>query len=390
MEPLKFDVVIVGGGLVGLAFAARLANSGLRLALVEKHTPQRQSGWDSRIYAFSPSNVQALQKLGTWSRVDPSRVASVQKMCIQGDQPQGQLAFSAYETGVESLAWIAESQQVLCALWEQIQQQANVTCFCPARSQSATWHDDYASLTLDNGLKLHAQLLIGCDGRHSWLREQAGIHIHATPYHQQGVVANFRCEKPHRGTAYQWFRPDGILAYLPLPEQHISMVWSAPDDFAAELVTLPPDTLAQRVATAGEYRLGALSSITPAAAFPLRLMQAEKMVAPRLALLGDAAHNVHPLAGQGVNLGFQDAWVLADILNQRQVGETVGDYTVLRRFERQRQEDIFAMAFVTDNLHRLFYRCDASPVAWLRNAGLALTNQLSPLKTLLIRQAIGV
>ena len=125
MEPLKFDVVIVGGGLVGLAFAARLANSGLRLALVEKHTPQRQSGWDSRIYAFSPSNVQALQKLGTWSRVDPNRVASVQKMCIQGDQPQGQLAFSAYETGVESLAWIAESQQVLCALWEQIQQQAN-------------------------------------------------------------------------------------------------------------------------------------------------------------------------------------------------------------------------------------------------------------------------
>jgi len=230
--------------------------------------------------------------------------------------------------------------------------------------------------------------VVGADGRDSWVRNQAGIDIHPHSYQQKGVVANFATEKPHGQTARQWFMPDGVLAYLPLPGNCISIVWSAGETKAQALTALAPDAFCAEVAAAGRHALGALRLITPAAAFPLRRLNIGSLVRPRLALIGDAAHNVHPLAGQGVNLGFQDAWRLAETLHRRGVYRDCGDYHLLRRYDRARREDILAMQIVTEGLQRLFNNRDPL-LGWARNLGLSAANRLTGVKHLLARRALG-
>jgi ubiquinone biosynthesis UbiH/UbiF/VisC/COQ6 family hydroxylase len=202
------------------------------------------------------------------------------------------------------------------------------------------------------------------------------------------VVANFRCEKPHRNAAFQWFRPDGVLAYLPLPDQQMSMVWSAPDALADELVALPPEALCARVAEAGGYRLGKLELITPAAAFPLRLMRVETAVRPRLALIGDAAHAIHPLSGHGINLGYQDARVLAEQIKDLPAWRDPGELPVLRAYARARAEETALLQYTTHGLNRLFKPADPI-LSGLRNIGLNLTNSVPVLRNALVRYAIA-
>jgi len=219
------------------------------------------------------------------------------------------------------------------------------------------------------------------------VRQQAGIQAYDKNYQQSGVVANFATSLPHQDTAYQWFRPDGVLAYLPLPGNRISIVWSLQDDLVQPMLQLSPADLCAHVADAGNMHLGALELITPPAAFPLHLIEPDTLVQARLALIGDAAHQVHPLAGQGVNLGFADAKTLAAVLTGRGPRDC-GDLYLLRRFARARREEILAMQVVTDGLQGLFNR--AQPMlGWARNAGLAATNRLSWLKRQLLRHALG-
>ncbi|MDP2963501.1 MAG: FAD-dependent monooxygenase, partial [Sulfurimicrobium sp.] len=248
--------------------------------------------------------------------------------------------------------------------------------------------EEAATLTLQDGRTLRAKLIVGADGRDSWVRSQAGIEASPRAYGQDGVVANFATEKPHRNCAYQWFREDGILAYLPLPGNRISIVWSAFDALSQELMALPPDEFCRRVQEAGKNTLGKLRLITPPAAFSLRLLNLDQLVKPRVALIGDAAHNVHPLAGQGVNLGFQDAQQLARVLLQRESQRDCGDHLLLRRYERARKEDILSMQLLTDGLQKLFNNPDPL-LRTLRNTGLSLTNHLGGLKNRLMRHAIG-
>ena len=221
-----------------------------------------------------------------------------------------------------------------------------------------------------------------------WDRQAACIDVRNTPYEEKGVVANFRCEKPHRNTAFQWFRKDGVLAYLPLPAQQISIVWSAPDDLADQLVALSPEALAVRVAEATDARLGALETITPAAAFPLRLMRVERVVQPRLALIGDAAHAIHPLSGHGINLGYQDARVLAEQLAALPAWRDPGELAVLRPYARARAEEAALLQYTTHGLNRLFKPADPL-LSGLRNLGLNLTNRLPVLRNALVRYAIA-
>lgn len=383
----SFDLVIVGGGLAGASLAVALRDSRLKIALVESRPPSRPEGWDARIYAISPANAAFLEEIGVWKHLDRNRMAPIRAMEVHGDAG-GRLDFSAYEAGVSELGWIMESSLMACELWENAKRQGNLTLFCPARPAGLEFRHDAAILKLDDGTALSARLLVGADGRDSWVRESAGLAAHNTPYGEKGVVANFATEKPHRDIAWQWFRDDGVLAWLPLPGNRISIVWSTPDVHADELCALPPEALCARVAEAGGHALGRLELLTPAAAFALRLMRVPQTVAPRLALVGDAAHGIHPLSGHGINLGFQDACELAGLLKDCPPWRDIGDERLLRRYQRARKEETVLMQTTTDSLRRLF-RADPPGLKPLRNLGLGLTNALPLAKNLLVRYALG-
>jgi ubiquinone biosynthesis UbiH/UbiF/VisC/COQ6 family hydroxylase len=314
-------------------------------------------------------------------------MAAVQAMDVSGDAG-GHLRFSAYDTGVGELAWIMESSLMACELWETAKRQANITLFSPAKPQSFSTDANGASLTLDDGRELTARLLVGADGRDSWVRQQAGLAAHTTPYGEMGVVANFATEKAHRGTAWQWFRDDGILAYLPLPGKLMSIVWSTPDAHAEELLQLSPEDFARRVAAAGQHVLGDLEVVTPAAGFPLRLIRVPQVIAPRLALVGDAGHGIHPLSGHGINLGYQDAATLAEILNTTPEWQDIGDAALLRRYQRQRREQVTLLQGTTHALNRLF-RLEVPGLKPLRNLGLSVTDRFTFAKSALVRYALA-
>lgn len=353
MPAMDYDVIIVGGGLAGLALAVALRRSRLRVAVVETRAPAQPAGWDARIYAISPANARFLAEIGIWQHLDMSRVAPVRKMSVHGDR-DGMLEFSAYASGVGELAWIAEASLLQRELWETAKRQGNIELICPAQPALLDIGDREAVLELADRRVLSAKLIVAADGADSWTRDAAGIDVDFLPYDQMGVVANFSCARPHRDVAWQWFRPDGILAYLPLPDNRISIVWSTPTAHARELLALPPEQFCALVAAAGNRQLGELQPITPPAGFPLRLMRAPRTVAPRLALIGDAAHTIHPLSGHGINLGFQDAQSLAATLSACPPHVDCGDLQWLRRHERARREEVVALQSVTHGLQRLF------------------------------------
>ena len=381
-----FDIVILGGGLNGAALASALKNGPHSVALVEPHPPAlpgSDATWDSRIYAYSPGNVDWLQALGAWR--EPVRAQAVYAMRIHGDAA-GRLTFDAIDAGLPELAWIAENSRLQAALWQTLRGHPNVSLL-QSPASAVTWGEGDKprhQLHLQDGQTLTTNLLIGADGAMSWLRTQAGIGFDEEDYKHIGVVANFETEKPHRGSAFQWFRPDGVLAYLPLPGKLISMVWSTPPEHAAELQALLPEELARRATEAGAGALGNLRCITPAAGFPLKRRRAHEWVRPGLALIGDAAHTVHPLAGQGVNLGFRDSRLLAEALAS---GGNPGEIGRLTTYAARRMEDVASMQFTTGSLKKLFARDDSLTQA-LRNWGMSLANQIHPINQALTRHAV--
>jgi ubiquinone biosynthesis UbiH/UbiF/VisC/COQ6 family hydroxylase len=385
---LRFDIIINGAGLAGASLAAALQGSRYRIALIEGRPPAPASGaWDTRIYALSPASRRYLERIGAWQHLDPARLAPVYDMEIHGDRG-ARLDFSAFAAGVAELAWIVESGLVQRELWETVKRQNNVTLFCPARPESLHIDGDAARLRLSGGTDIEATLVVAADGADSWIRREAGIRVTEQPYGESGVVANFGCQRPHGNKAFQWFRADGVLAYLPLAGDAISIVWSAPQAKADELLALAPEALAEAVAAAGNHRLGRLTPFAPAAAFPLRLMRPARTIAPRVALIGDAAHAIHPLSGHGINLGFQDARALADTLLALPEYRDIGLVRELRPFERARAEEVLALQSVTHGLNRLF-RPRHPALAALRNLGLDLTNRLPLVRNLLVRYALG-
>lgn len=394
----SFDLIIVGGGLAGASLAVALRTSPLKIALVEGEAPRRPGAgndpWDARIYAISPINQQFLSDIGCWQHLDASRMEPILSMDVRGDAG-GRLQFTASETGVNNLGWILESSLIACELWETVKRQANVTLFCPAKPQSLRYLADRAELTLTDGQQLSARLIVGADGRDSWTRTQSNLLEQTSHYPQSGLVANFTIEHPHDQVAHQWFSNDSVLAYLPLPGKRMSIVWSTPHDHAqalCELAKADAQAFCAQVAEAGEYTLGKLELITPPMAFPLRLIKVPQTVDHRVALIGDAAHGIHPLSGHGINLGFQDARVLADLLLTASAWQDIGEHQWLKRYQRARKEEVLLTQTTTDMLQRLFtLNLPALPnlLSGLRNTGLNLTNGLPPLKNLLVRYALG-
>ena len=384
---MHFDVVIVGGGLAGLSLACALRETRLRIALIENRAASPALGWDARVYAISPANADFLRAIGAWKHLDATRMQAIEAMQIFGDGG-ARLDFSAYQTGVPELGWILESSLMACELWENVKRQGNVTLLCPAQAQAIAIADDAARLTLADGRTLTAALLVGADGRDSWVRETLGLPAVSTDYREMGLVANFDCELPHRGIARQWFRDDGVLAYLPLPDQRVSVVWSTPNANARDLLALSAEALGERVAQAGGRALGRLAPITDASAFPLRLLRVPRTVAPRLALIGDAAHGIHPLSGHGINLGYQDARELAGLLAATPDWQDIGALRLLQRYQRARREETVLLQTATHTLHQLF-REKLPGLKPLRNIGMSLTNAVPVVKNLLVRYAIG-
>jgi ubiquinone biosynthesis UbiH/UbiF/VisC/COQ6 family hydroxylase len=344
------------------------------------------------VYAITPANAAFLAEIGVWAHLDPARMTAVRFMEVQEgapEQPDGRLMFDARETGMTELAWIMEAALMAGELRESLKRQANLSYFCPARPVALDITESTACLTLADKETLGAPLIVGADGRDSWIRREAGLSARDMPYRTQGVVANFACARPHHGTAWQWFRPDGVLAWLPLPGERISIVWSAPDEKAQALLALTPEEFTAEVAVAGGERLGALTTITPAVAFPLRLIRVPRVTAPRIALVGDAAHGIHPLTGHGVNLGFQDARALASLLKGAIEGQDIGEADFLARYQRARKEEDWLLQQTTAAIARLS-AARLPGFSRLRGLGLSLAHRLPPLKNLLARYAAGL
>ncbi len=387
-----YDVLIAGAGLVGVALAAALADVGLSVALADRDglhvaaDPAADDDWDARVYAISPGSAEFLRALGAWQALPPDRIAPVETMRVEGDA-RARLNFSAYELGERALAWIVEERALRQAL-VPLARVAGVAFHAPCTFETLAFSGATGTLRLADGALLTARLVVGADGVRSWVREAAGITATATPYGQTAVVANFRCERAHHGRAHQWFLDDGgILAWLPLPGRRVSIVWSAPETLARDLLALDPEALAVRVAERGQSALGAFACITSAAGFPLQLVKVANPIAHRLALVGDAAHGVHPLAGQGVNLGFGDARALATVLRDRGSLADPGAPILLDRYARCRAGPVLAMQTLTDAMAQLF-GSTAPGLRALRNLGLTAIDALPPARRLLAHAAL--
>jgi ubiquinone biosynthesis UbiH/UbiF/VisC/COQ6 family hydroxylase len=307
---------------------------------------------------------------------------------VFGDRPGARIDFDAYRAGVPQLAWTVEDGALQDAMWAAIMGRSEIEVVAPSVCEKLEVAAAKAQLRLHDGPALSGALVVGADGASSFVRESSGIACVEREYGQTAVVANFECDKPHSNTAFQWFQGGPVLALLPLPDRRVSMIWSLPSAQAAQTSALDAGALCRAVEAAAGQRLGALSLISPVRSYPLRRISAARLVAPRVALVGDAAHVIHPLAGQGLNLGLQDARVLGATLAAREPVRDPGDRRLLRRYERARAEPILSMDLMVDGLQRLFGSRNET-VSRLRNAGLNLTGQLPVLKNLLMRHAMS-
>lgn len=391
---LHSDICIVGNGVIGKVAALGFAQAGLSVNLLcptnEKPAPVK--GWDVRVYALNHVAHALLSSLKVWDALDASRVEPIDSMLVHGDDlpDASKLAFDAFGAHVGALAWIVEDSNLNHALDTALRFASNVRVV-KGSAVKLSADDAGATVQMDMGDTLKASLVVGADGGQSWVRGQCDIGIDYRSYGQRAVVANFECEKPHHGVAQQWFTPsEGIVALLPLPGQRVSLVWSAPDVLAETLLHESLTQLAERLTKISDRRLGQLNPVQPECikAFPLTLMGTHAMIAPRVALIGDAAHVVHPLAGHGMNLGFADVAQLLKTIAERESHRDCGDNRVLARYARARKEDVLLMQLATDGLARLF-GTDFEPVRVLRNMGLNLIDKLPVLKKRLIAHALG-
>ena len=397
------DIVVVGGGIAGKACALGLAQLGLQTIEIApdlaQNVPSPQGAqWGQRIYAFSPSTQKLLVQLHIWDAIDHSRLQAVRDMRIYGDRGEknDHLHLSAFEAGTPQLAWIGEANLIEHTIDQAARFQNKLERINDVVEKIQV-DADGTTLHLINGGGIRAQLVIAADGANSPIRNELGISTSEESYSQSAVVANWLCDYPHLETAFQWFLPGGdIVAMLPLPGKQVSMVWSTSPEHAADLLKLDQaqwlDQFSLIANGAIAKQLGALTLNSVPAAFPLRKIRAKRFIgpdsSPKVVLIGDAAHVMHPLAGQGLNLGLRDVAVLLNILGKRESFRTFSDLVLLRRYERQRQGDTSALLWVTDKLKKLF-SASSSTERQLRNWGLGLVNKSHFIKRRLIERALG-
>ena len=388
-----FDIVIVGAGAVGTTLAAALRDSGLRIALLDARAPQpfaADAELDLRVFALSRASIRILDALGAWQVIESLRASVYREMHVWDAGGRGAIHFDCAEVNQPWLGYIVENHLIQFALLQQIEASRDVQLLAPARLAAVESDGAGVHLTLDNRQRLRSRLVIAADGAASATRHMLGIKTQGWQYGQRAIVAHLNVERAHRETAWQRFLPTGPLAFLPLADGRVSLVWSADDARADALQALDDAGFCAQVTDASERILGDVTGTTQRAAFPLKLQRAERYVGPRYALLGDAAHAVHPLAGQGVNLGILDAATLAnEILTAQRNNRDIADPGVLRRYERARKADNLTMMYALDGFKRLFSNDDFI-LTKLRNCGMRAVDASTPLKSVFMRRAMGL
>ncbi|HEX7028398.1 MAG TPA: UbiH/UbiF/VisC/COQ6 family ubiquinone biosynthesis hydroxylase [Gammaproteobacteria bacterium] len=394
-----YQVIIVGAGMVGAALAVALGRAGFRVALLDRHAPpvyETGGEYGLRVSALSMASRNVLMNLGVWNYIAATRVSPYREMYVWesddngGEAGKADIHFDCVDVQQECLGYIVENDLVQSTLIEQLEGLPDVDTFFAAGLENMEFTERCVIAWLSDGRRLAGQLLIGVDGANSRVRQLAGIRAQTHSYRQQGVVAVVGTELSHRATAWQRFLPTGPLAFLPLADGRCSIVWSTGEARANELLSLEEAAFCKALGEASEYKLGEIISPGPRAAFPLQYLQAGQYTLPRLALAGDAAHVVHPLAGQGVNLGFRDA---AKLVEQLQVAhyrrQDLGAVKHLRRYERSRKADNRPMGLALDGLKYLF-AAQSIPAVAARRFGLRTVDNFQPLKSFFMRQAMGL
>jgi 2-octaprenylphenol hydroxylase len=388
----ELDAIVVGAGAIGSALALALARDGFDVALVETRAPKpwrADDDVDLRVVALASDARDLFVDLDVWSSIAGARMGPYRRMRVWDASAPGELDFDAAENGEAALGWIIENKLIQHALWQGVAAERGVRVLCPAEVAAVTNGEEHAEVTLADGTRLHTRLLLAADGAESPVRAMLGIDCGGREYPQRAVVAHVATARSHEDTAWQRFLPGGPLAFLPLADGRSSIVWSLPEAEAARVLALDDAAFRTELGCAFDFRLGEITAATTRAAFPLRMRLAEKYVSGRCVIAGDAAHVVHPLAGQGMNLGFRDVACLRRVLRDaRARGSDIGATHVLRRYERERRSENALSARGLDVIERLFGTADTR-VAALRGAGLAVVDRVEPVKSLFAAIAAG-
>ncbi|MCH1929538.1 FAD-dependent monooxygenase [Shewanella sp. A25] len=386
-----YDIAIVGGGMVGLATAIGLAQADLNVVVIDAGQTEPVSGEPRlRVSAINKASQRLLEHLGAWTYLDTERVAPYQKMAVWDKDGFGKIAFDANSICEPSLGSIIENDAISYALAKRAAEFDNITHIENQRLDRIAFGEREAWLTLSNGDSVSAALVIAADGANSWVREQCKIPLTFWDYGHNALVATIRTELPHLATARQVFLKDGPLAFLPLYEDNLcSIVWSVPPEKANYLMAMTPEQFERSLTAAFDGSLGLCQLASERQAFPLRMRYARHFARHRLVLAGDAAHTIHPLAGQGVNLGFLDAASIIEVVSElHDAGKDIGDYGQLRALERWRKSDAMEMIAVMEGFKRLFEGGNPIKKA-IRDLGLNLVDNVAGLKTVFMQQAMG-
>jgi 2-octaprenyl-6-methoxyphenol hydroxylase len=394
MKPMQKDIAIAGGGMVGLTLALALAQGGLEVAVADPLTRKQMEDetFDGRVAALAFASVRMLKVLGVWERLENNAQPIDDILVNEGTLGRGPTPFSLHfdhrEIG-EPLGHIVENRHIRQALLAAVAAEQRIA-FLPGTSAGALATDgNRAVLTLSDGNQIATKLVIAAEGRDSALREAQGIGTVGWDYGQTGIVTTVAHERPHRGVAYEQFLPTGPFAILPMTGNRASLVWTERTAQAQRIVALAEDEFTAELIKRFGMHLGEVAAVGPRWSYPLRLHLARHYVRPRFALAGDAAHTIHPLAGQGLNLGLKDVAALAEtVLDAARLGLDYGRLDVLKRYERWRRFDSFALAAVTDSMNRLFSN-DFPPLRLVRDLGLGAVDRIAPLRRFFMRHAGG-
>jgi 2-octaprenylphenol hydroxylase len=409
LKTQTYDLIIVGAGLVGATLAASIAshdaNKAIKIALIDQgKAPEVLSlideppEFDPRVVALTQESIKLFESIGAWSTIKSMRACAYRSMRVWDNEGTGEIIFDAHELSQSQLGVIVENRILLSAVLDVLTTQKNITVLrgqsvADLSSDQKINNKSLKKITLTNGAILKASLVIAADGAHSKIRELAGLQVRSWSYQQKAIVTTVKTEKPHQQTAWQNFLLTGPLAFLPLDHksnQYSSIVWSADNDEADRLMALSDDDFKVELARAFENRLGTVENVDKRYCFPLTQAHAVTYIAPQIVLVGDAAHTIHPLAGQGVNLGLLDAAALAkEITRASDRGLSILDESILRRYQRARKNNNLQFMALMESFKRLFGTRNLS-VRWLRNAGIKKINHLSPVKKWLAKKAMGL
>lgn len=392
---MDYDILIIGGGMVGATAACAWADGPLRIGVVESGPADvvwpPEDGFDPQVSALTRASQRVFQSIGAWEGMAARRVAPYRAMRVWDAASGGEIRFHAEELGEPDLGHIVENRAILAALRERMAAAGNIDFLPETATAGLAGEGDAAALALADGRTLRARLVVGADGADSWVRSQMGITTTGWAYDQSAVVAVVRTARPHDETARQVFLPTGPLAFLPMADPHrCTVVWSVPHAEAAALTAADDDAFLDFLQQSFGDTLGRMEESGRRAAFPLRLRHADDYVRGRVALIGNAAHAIHPLAGQGLNLGVLDAAAVAEVVDDaRAAGRDIGASRVLRRYERWRKGEDVAVMAAMDGFKRVF-GVEAAPFRHLRGFGMRLTGAVAPLRNALMRRALGL